>query len=126
MEFSFSAQRWLTDWEIATGEEIDTSFALGLHVPGRFDKVLDLRACYLQSEWSARLVNGVRQFAREHDWNPWHAREHTGFLRILGVPHAGAQPRTRWSTWSPRAGTTSGWRRSPSSSSATSPRSRPS
>ena len=85
MEFSFSAQRWLTDWEIATGQEIDTSFALGLHVPGRFDKVLDLRACYLQSEWSARLVNGVRQFARDHGWNPWHAREHTGFLRILGV-----------------------------------------
>ena len=85
MEFSFSAQRWLTDWEIATGEELDTSFALGLHVPGRFDKVLDLRACYLQSEWSARLVNGVRQFAKAHGWQPWHAREHTGFLRILGV-----------------------------------------
>jgi 23S rRNA (uracil1939-C5)-methyltransferase len=85
MEFSFSAQRWLTDWEIATGEQMDTSFALGLHVPGRFDKVLDLQACYLQSEWSARLVNGVRQFAKEKGWNPWHAREHTGFLRILGV-----------------------------------------
>ena len=85
MEFSFSAQRWLTDWEIATGQELDTSFALGLHVPGRFDKVLDLRACYLQSEWSARLVNGVRAFVKAQGWAPWHAREHTGFLRILGI-----------------------------------------
>ena len=85
MEFSFSAQRWLTDWEIASGEDFDNDFALGLHVPGRFDKVLDLKACYLQSEWSAALVNGVRQFAKAHDWKPWHAREHTGFLRILGL-----------------------------------------
>ena len=83
MEFSFAAQRWLTDWEIASGETLDKTFALGLHVPGRFDKVLDLKACYLQSEWSARLVNGVRAFAKEHGWEPWHARNHTGFLRHL-------------------------------------------
>ncbi|PAP76586.1 23S rRNA (uracil(1939)-C(5))-methyltransferase RlmD [Rubrivirga marina] len=85
MEFSFSAMRWLTDWEIATGEEMDTDFALGLHVPGRFDKVLDLKACYLQSEWSARLVNGVRAFAKAQGWSPWHPREHTGYLRILAL-----------------------------------------
>ena len=88
MEFSFSAQRWLTDWEIATGEAHDKDFALGLHVPGRFDKVLDLKACYLQSEWSARLVNGVRALAKEKGWKPWHAREHEGFLRILAVRQA--------------------------------------
>ncbi len=85
MEFSFSAMRWLTDWEIATGEPLDKDFALGLHVPGRFDKALDLKACYLQSEWSARLVNGVRQFAKENGWTPWHPREHHGYLRILGL-----------------------------------------
>lgn len=85
MEFSFSAQRWLTDWEIATGEALDKDFALGLHVPGRFDKVLDLRACYLQSEWSAALVNGVRAFVKEQGWRPWHVHEQRGFLRILGV-----------------------------------------
>ena len=85
MEFSFSAGRWLTDWEIASGEALDKGFALGLHVPGRFDKVLDLHACYLQSEWSARLVNGVRAFAKEHGWTPWDVRAHTGFLRHLVV-----------------------------------------
>ena len=85
MEFSFSAMRWLTDWEIASGADFDKGFALGLHVPGRFDKVLDLEACYLQSEWSARLVNGVRRFAKDHGWAPWHPREHTGYLRILAL-----------------------------------------
>ncbi|MEO0742606.1 MAG: 23S rRNA (uracil(1939)-C(5))-methyltransferase RlmD [Bacteroidota bacterium] len=85
MEFSFSARRWLTDWEIATGDEFDTSFALGLHAPGRFDAVLDLKACYLQSEWSARLVNATRAFAQEHGWKPWAIRDHKGFLRHLVV-----------------------------------------
>ncbi len=42
MEFSFAARRWLTDEEIATGEEFDRSFALGLHAPGGFGRVLDL------------------------------------------------------------------------------------
>ena len=85
MEFSFAAQRWLTDAEIATEEDYDRYFALGLHVPGRFDKVLDLKTCFLQSEWSARLVNGVRDLARREGWEPWHARDHTGFLRHLVI-----------------------------------------
>jgi 23S rRNA (uracil1939-C5)-methyltransferase len=85
MEFSFAAQRWLTDAEIATGDDFDRHFALGLHVPGRFDKVLDLRTCFLQSEWSARLVNGIRDLSRREGWPPWHAREHTGWLRHLVI-----------------------------------------
>ncbi len=83
MEFSFSAQRWLTDWEIASGEDFDRDFALGLHVPGRFDKVLDLKACYLQSEWSARLVNATRDFAQERGWTPWDVHKKVGYLRHL-------------------------------------------
>ncbi|MEX0600053.1 MAG: TRAM domain-containing protein, partial [Rhodothermales bacterium] len=59
MEFSFSAGRWLTREEIDTGRDFDTSFALGLHVPGTFDKVLDLKECHLQSPTSRALVNGV-------------------------------------------------------------------
>ncbi|MDX1438398.1 MAG: 23S rRNA (uracil(1939)-C(5))-methyltransferase RlmD [Rubricoccaceae bacterium] len=85
MEFSFSAGRWLTQWEIDSGNEFDKDFALGLHVPGRFDKVLDLQACYLQSEWSARLVNSVRAFAKNQGWEPWDVRKHTGYLRHLVI-----------------------------------------
>lgn len=85
MEFSFAAHRWLTDWEIASGDDFDRDFALGLHVPGRFDKVLDLKACYLQSEWSVRLVNATRAFAKAQGWAPWDVHAHTGYLRHLVI-----------------------------------------
>ena len=85
MEFSFAARRWLTPEEIASGDDFDTTFALGLHPPGNYSKVLDLYECHLQSERSAALVNGVRTFAREAGWHPWNARTHEGFLRHLVV-----------------------------------------
>jgi 23S rRNA (uracil1939-C5)-methyltransferase len=83
MDFDFSADRWLTRGEIDTGEDFDTDFALGLHVPGNFYKVLDLQECHLHSELSARLVNGIRTFVKEQGWAPWDIRTHEGFLRHL-------------------------------------------
>lgn len=85
MEFSFSASRWLTREEIDSGREFDTDFALGLHAPGTFDKVLDLHECHLQSPTSRELVNGMRVLAKEQGWMPWHIRNHTGFLRHLVI-----------------------------------------
>ncbi|MFP4229160.1 MAG: 23S rRNA (uracil(1939)-C(5))-methyltransferase RlmD, partial [Salinivenus sp.] len=83
MDFDFSADRWLTRGEIDTGKEFDTDFALGLHVPGNFFKVLDLQECHLHSELSVRLVNGIRTFAKDNGWEPWDIRNHEGFLRHL-------------------------------------------
>jgi len=83
MEFSFSADRWLTDQEIKSGEPLDKSYALGLHVPGNFSKVLDLKECHLHSEEGERLLNRFRSFTRELEWKPWNIRNHTGFLRHL-------------------------------------------
>lgn len=85
MEFSFSAQRWLTRWEIDSKRTFDTDFALGLHAPGRYDKVIDLNECHLQSPLTTRLVNGIRTFCREREWSPWHVHEHMGYLRHLIV-----------------------------------------
>ena len=87
MEFSFSTRRWLTPKEIASGDDFDKNFALGLHAPGAFDKLLDLHECHLQSELSVRLVNGVRDFVRGRGWTPWDLRQHTGFLRHLVIRH---------------------------------------
>jgi len=83
MDFDFSADRWLTRAEIDTGTDFDTDFALGLHVPGNFFKVLDLQECHLHSELSIRLVNGIRAFVKEQEWAPWDIRNHEGFLRHL-------------------------------------------
>lgn len=85
MDFDFSADRWLTPDEIDTGKDFNTDFALGLHVPGNFYKVLDLHECHLQSELSARIVNGVRDFVKEQGWKPWDIRNHTGYLRHLVI-----------------------------------------
>ena len=47
MEFAFSPNRWVLDSE---PEGVDKSFALGLHIPGRFDKILDVNNCHIQPE----------------------------------------------------------------------------
>ncbi|GAB4241533.1 MAG: 23S rRNA (uracil(1939)-C(5))-methyltransferase RlmD [Acidobacteriota bacterium] len=85
MEFTFSNRRWLLPEEIAGGGELRKDFALGLHVPGRYDKVLNLEECFLQSETSARLVNRVREIALEQGWAPYDTLEHVGFLRNLVI-----------------------------------------
>jgi len=85
MDFDFSADRWLTADEIETGDDFDTDFAVGLHVPGNFFKVLDLQECHLQSVWSAEFVNALRTFVKARDWAPWDIRNHEGFLRHLVI-----------------------------------------
>lgn len=85
MDFNFSAERWLTSAEIASGEDFDTDFALGLHPQGQPFKVLDLHECHLQSARSRRMVNRVRTFVKQRAWAPWSIRNHTGFLRHLVI-----------------------------------------
>jgi 23S rRNA (uracil1939-C5)-methyltransferase len=58
MEFSCSDRRWLMPHEMGT--DADISFALGLHVPGTFHKVLDTRACLLQPQTGNRILDVVR------------------------------------------------------------------
>ncbi len=55
MEFSFADKRWLTKDEISNENIIDRDFALGLHIPRIFDKVLDIDECFLQSELSNKI-----------------------------------------------------------------------
>lgn len=62
LEFTFSDKKWLTEQEMNLPQE-ETMNALGFHVPGRFDKILDIQECYLQSDFSNQLRNAVRNFA---------------------------------------------------------------
>ena len=50
MEFSFSNARWLTPEEIQSGEELGKENALGFHIPKMWDKILDIKKCYLQQD----------------------------------------------------------------------------
>ncbi len=85
MEFSFGASRWLSDDEIMSGREIPGKyFALGLHVPERYDKVMDIDECYIfGSEKGIYILNEVRKKALELDVKPWNDRLRTGFLKNL-------------------------------------------
>jgi len=90
MEFSFG-ERWRTDEEMAhprmeggaTGEIIEP--ALGLHLPGRYDRVLDLEECWLQSESSARMVNLIRKFCFGHSLPVFSTVTQSGYLRNLVI-----------------------------------------
>ena len=88
MEFSFSDKRWLTEDAISSEEKIDKNFALGLHVPNVYDKVLDIDICYLQSELSYRILNFTRDFFKERNIQPYSTKTHSGFLRNLVIRHS--------------------------------------
>ncbi|TAF35764.1 MAG: 23S rRNA (uracil(1939)-C(5))-methyltransferase RlmD [Cytophagales bacterium] len=87
LEFTFSTQRWLTDEEVKTTESFDEQgrLALGFHIPQRFDRVLDIQSCHLQSDFSNRILNAVRDFAKAEKLSFYDLRTHTGLLRTLTI-----------------------------------------
>ncbi len=85
MEFSFADKRWLTKEEINSEEKIDREFALGLHIPGMFDKVLDIDECFLQSELSNKILNTSRDFFKKNNIPIYSTKTHTGYLRNLVI-----------------------------------------
>lgn len=85
MEYSFGDIRWLTVDEIKSGEDIDRNFALGLHIPGKFDKVLDIKKCYLQSPVSSKILNLTRDFFKTRGASIYSTKTHEGYLRNLVI-----------------------------------------
>ena len=83
LEFTFSAKRWRTTDEIALQQPITNNEALGFHIPGMFDKVLDIRRCWLQPEPSNAVRLAVRGFCLENSYEFYNPREHTGLMRNL-------------------------------------------
>ena len=83
MEFTFSNKRWLTLEEIQSDAEIADKDALGFHVPGMFDKVINLNNCYLQKEPSNSIRLSVKQFADKNGLTYFNIRNHEGLLRNL-------------------------------------------
>lgn len=85
LEFSFSDKKWLTSEEIKSGLEIDNRNALGFHIPKMFDKILDIKNCYLQDEPSNSIRNEIRNFAIKHHLTFFGVRDKTGLLRTLMI-----------------------------------------
>ncbi len=90
LEYTFSNKRWLTDAE--KGNDVsDSQNALGYHIPGRFDKVLDIEECFLQSKPSDEIRNEVKRFCIENDFEFFDLKQVSGFLRnlIIRTPDSG-------------------------------------
>ena len=92
MEFSCSDRRWLLPDEMGK-EGVDISFALGLHVPGTFYKVLDTHSCLIQPELGNHILDDVRTFIKASDAPVYGLRSHTGFWRFLMLRHSVAYDR---------------------------------
>ena len=85
LEFTFSSKRWMTREEIDSGEAIENPDALGFHIPGMFDKILDVRHCWLQPDPSNPIRLAVRDFCLENGYQFYDHRQHTGYMRNLIV-----------------------------------------
>ncbi len=82
LEYTFSNFRWLTKEEIESGEE-QTRTGLGFHIPGRFDKILDIKTCFLQSDSSNEIRLALKKFADDNGIEFFDLKNQTGFLRNL-------------------------------------------
>jgi len=93
MEFSCSDRRWLLPEELGN-KDIDINFALGLHVPGSFNKVVDIAECRLQPELGNNILDHIRKYIIESGAPVYGLRSHKGFWRYVMLRHSVA--RDQW------------------------------
>ena len=88
LEYTFSDKRWFTAEEVKSGIPFGKEPALGFHIPGLFDKVLDIGECHLQPEPSNSIKNSVRKYAIENGLSFFDLKEQKGFLRNIVIRNA--------------------------------------
>ncbi len=89
MEFSCSDRRWLLPDEMGQ-DTVDRNFALGLHVPGTYYKVLDTEFCLLQPRIGNNILNDIRKFIKSSKAPVYGLRSHVGFWRFVMLRHSAA------------------------------------
>ena len=82
LEYTFSNRRWLTADELTDTDNLEGA---GFHIPGRFDKVLDIRKCWLQDDISNCIRLFIRDFCIYNKYPFFDLRQQTGFIRTLFV-----------------------------------------
>ncbi|MEZ4811446.1 MAG: 23S rRNA (uracil(1939)-C(5))-methyltransferase RlmD [Allomuricauda sp.] len=85
MEFSFSDSRWLTQGEIGSKSEINDRNALGFHIPGMWDKILDIDTCHLQEDPSNAIRLEIKDFAIKNGMPFFNPKKQEGLLRTLMI-----------------------------------------
>jgi 23S rRNA (uracil1939-C5)-methyltransferase len=94
MEFSFSDRRWFLPDQMGRDQmdqrEIEGNFALGLHVPGTYSKVIDMEACLLQGETGNRILREVKRYVKGSGIPVYGLKSHEGFWRYLVIRYSRA------------------------------------
>jgi 23S rRNA (uracil1939-C5)-methyltransferase len=98
MEYSFAEKQWLREKPSSIADDrlsnekneslsphLPSPIFLGLHVPQRYDKVLDLDECHLQSHFSNQILNFTREYFRRNHSSVYDSDRNTGYLRFLVI-----------------------------------------
>lgn len=85
MEYTFSAKKWLTFDQMRAGDIPDDRSGAGFHIPGAFDKVLDIHKCHLQDDFGNRLRNFIKEYGRSNGLSFYDLRAQSGLLRTLMI-----------------------------------------
>ena len=83
LEFGFSNKKWLTLEQVKSGEKFDQMNAVGFHIPGAFDKILDIDECHLMTDINNQIRNQLRTFAIEQNLEFYDLRNNRGLLRNI-------------------------------------------
>ena len=83
LEFGFSDKRWLTEEEVKADTKYEQMNALGFHIAGAFDKILDIDRCWLMDDVNNRIRNDIRDYAIEHGLTFYNLKENHGLLRSI-------------------------------------------
>jgi 23S rRNA (uracil1939-C5)-methyltransferase len=85
MEYTFSNKRWITWEQLRSGEDVGDRSGAGFHIPGAFDKVLDIEQCHLQDSLGNRIRLHIKNYGLEHNLPFYDLRAQQGFLRTLMI-----------------------------------------
>lgn len=85
MEYTFSNKCWLTYEQMQSEEEFTDRNAAGFHIPGAFDKVLDINKCHLQDNFTNRLRIFIKNFGKDNGYSFYDLRNQCGLLRTLMI-----------------------------------------
>lgn len=85
MEYTFSNKKWLTFEQLASGEDFPDRDAAGFHIPGAFDKVLDIDKCYLQDHLGDEIRLFIKNYAKTNGFSFFDLKNQNGLLRTLMI-----------------------------------------
>lgn len=88
LEFGFSDKRWILPDE---PQGVGMHNALGFHITGAFDKILDISECWLMDDLQNEIRNEIRDYAIRNGLVFYDLRNNTGLLRSMMVRNSNTE-----------------------------------